>query len=396
MEIEIIDINTIKPYKNNAKLHPPEQIEQIKKSIVEFGNNDPIAIDEHNIIIEGHGRYLALKELGYKEAQCIRLNHLNDEQKRAYMLAHNKLTMNTDFDFEMLEEEINSIINFDMSDFGFDDININNDITAEIIEDEVPDPPKEAKAKYGDIYQLGNHRLMCGDATKKEDIEKLMDGKIADITFTSPPYNAGKTPTETKAGKTTKYNDNDDNKTPEQYLDFLNKYLHNTMIFSKYSFMNIQSISNNKTSLIDLLYSNKNIYADTIIWDKMSSQPSMAENVLNSEFEYIHIFSPKGNRVIGTKQFRGTLKNIIHFQKQTNNEYHNIHNATYPIEFASYFVQNFASESVLDPFGGTGTTLIACEQTNRKCYMIELEPLYVDVIIERYEKFTGYKAVKIN
>ncbi len=396
MEIEIIDINKIKPYEKNAKLHPPEQIEQIKKSIVEFGNNDPIAIDENNIIIEGHGRYLALKELGYKEAQCIRLNHLNDEQKRAYMLAHNKLTMNTDFDFEMLEEEINSIINFDMSDFGFDDININNDITAEIIEDEVPDPPKEAKAKYGDIYQLGNHRLMCGDATKKEDIEKLMDGKIADITFTSPPYNAGKTPTETKAGKTTKYNDNDDNKTPEQYLDFLNKYLHNTMIFSKYSFMNIQSISNNKTSLIDLLYSNKNIYADTIIWDKMSSQPSMAENVLNSEFEYIHVFSHKGNRVIGTKQFRGTLKNIIHFQKQTKNEYHNIHNATYPIEFASYFIQNFALESVLDPFGGTGTTLIACEQTNRKCYMAELEPLYVDVIIERYEKFTGNKAVKIN
>ena len=122
---------------------------------------------------------------------------------------------------------------------------------------------------------------------------------------------------------------------------------------------------------------------------------NMAENVLNSEFEYIHVFSSKENRAIGTKQFRGTLKNIIHFQKQTRNKYHDIHNATFPMELASYFVENFSTESVLDPFGGTGTTLIVCEKLNRKFYMMELEPKYVDVIIGMWEKLTGKTAVKI-
>ena len=120
MKIQKISIDKIKPYENNAKLHPPEQIEQIKKSIKNFGNNDPIAIDENNVIIEGHGRYKALKELGFKEIEVIRLSHLNEQQKKAYILAHNKLTMNTGFDFNMLSLELDSIDDFDMSDFGFE------------------------------------------------------------------------------------------------------------------------------------------------------------------------------------------------------------------------------------------------------------------------------------
>lgn len=132
MEIIKISINDLKPYENNAKLHPPEQIEQIKKSILEFGNNDPIAIDENNIIIEGHGRYEALKQLDYKEVECIKLSHLTEEQKRAYILVHNKLTMNTGFDIDILNEELEQIENIDMSDFDF---NIENEIEWDNIED---------------------------------------------------------------------------------------------------------------------------------------------------------------------------------------------------------------------------------------------------------------------
>lgn len=123
MIIEKININEIEPYENNAKLHPTEQIEQIKKSIQEFGNNDPIAIDENNVIIEGHGRFIALKELGYTEVEVIKLNHLTEEQKKAYMLVHNKLTMNSDFDIELLSEELGNIIDVDMSVYGFDSMN---------------------------------------------------------------------------------------------------------------------------------------------------------------------------------------------------------------------------------------------------------------------------------
>ena len=122
MKIEKVKIEDIIEYSNNAKMHPEEQIEQIKKSIIEFGMNDPLALDENNVIIEGHGRYKALKELGYEEVEVIRLNHLTEEQKKAYMLVHNKLTMNSGFDFELLGEELNNILDIDMSDFGFEEI----------------------------------------------------------------------------------------------------------------------------------------------------------------------------------------------------------------------------------------------------------------------------------
>ena len=176
LEIEYVGIDTIKPYKNNAKLHPKEQIEQIKKSIEQFGMDDPIGIwrDE---IVEGHGRLIACKELGYKEVPIIRLDHLTDEERKAYTLAHNKLTMNSDFDLDILNQELGNIQLIDMSDFGFDlDIDIEEPEVIEDnfdIENNIPDKPI---SQIGDIYQLGNHRLMCGDSTIAEDVEKLTGG----------------------------------------------------------------------------------------------------------------------------------------------------------------------------------------------------------------------------
>lgn len=188
MEIIKVKLDELIPYKNNAKIHTEEQIEQIKKSIQEFGNNDPIAIDENNIIIEGHGRLEALKQLGYKEAECIRLTHMTEEQKKAYILVHNKLTMNTGFDFEMLEKELGDILDIDMDAFGFDVEVPDDEETKEVIEDEPPEAPEEPEAKLGDIYQLGEHRLMCGDSTKAEDVDELMGDEMADLVFTDPPY----------------------------------------------------------------------------------------------------------------------------------------------------------------------------------------------------------------
>ena len=189
MEIIKINIKDLTPYKNNAKIHTKEQIEQIKKSINDFGMNDPIAVwGKENIIVEGHGRLEALKELGYEEIECIRLDHLTEEERKAYTLAHNKLTMNTDFDFEILNEELGSIVDIDMQDFGFE---YQDEEEKEIVEDEVPEPDEvnEPINQRGDIWKLGNHRLMCGDSTKEEDVEKLMNGEKADLVVTDPPYN---------------------------------------------------------------------------------------------------------------------------------------------------------------------------------------------------------------
>lgn len=255
----------------------------------------------------------------------------------------------------------------------------------------------EVRCKPGDIWQLGEHRLMCGDSIKLEDVKKLMGGgTIADIAFSSPPYNAGFGANLTKKNGRSKYtNGKDDDLTTDDYSSFLRSYIHNANEFSKYNFVNIQMLANNKIAMFDALTHNLSRLADVLIWDKTRSQPAAAENVLNSEFEFIFCFSEKANRAIGTIPFHGTLKNIVHIAPG-HNDFSDIHNAVFPVDLPAHFISNFAKDSVLDLFGGTGTTLIAAEQLGRKAYLMELDPHYCDVILARWEKLTGKIAMKIN
>ena len=415
LKIEYIDINTIKPYKNNAKEHPREQIEQIKKSIEQFGMDDPIGIWKDEIV-EGHGRLIACKELGYTEVPIIRLDHLSDEERKAYTLAHNKLTMNSDFDIDILNSELDNILNIDMSDFGFD-LDLEDEEEKEIIEDEVPEVPEEPKAKLGDIYQLGNHRLMCGDSTKEEDVAKLMNGELADLVVTDPPYNVA---IENSQGMTIK-NDNMGN---DEFLDFLikafnclNIYLKNGgafyVWFASREHINFEMALNNnglyvrqeliwnKNSLIlgrqdyqwkhePCLYGWKDgdshYFIDdrkqtTVIEDKKPDIKKMKKEELIKLLE--EIYSDK------------TSTTIINEDKPSIND---LHPTMKPIKLIARQVKNSSrkDEIVLDLFGGSGSTIITCEQLDRKCYTMEFDPKYVDVIIERWENFTGQKAVKLN
>ena len=398
--IIMLPVPEVRPYEKNPRKNA-EAVKYVKASIEKFGFKQPIIVDSNRVIIAGHTRLEAAKSLGMAEVPCIVADDLTEAQAKALRLADNKVAEFSEWDLDLLGGELGEladISDIDMGDFGFDlsefdNIGLNDEET-EVVEDEVPEEV-EPVCKNGDIWQLGEHRLLCGDSTSSDDVSKLMNGEIADIAFTSPPYNAGQTPTEVKMGKRTKYNGNEDDKDEYNYTEFLCKYLENTLNNSKYSFMNIQSLSNNKKSIIDLMYKFRNQFCDTIIWDKTGSQPAMANNVLNSEFEYIHIFGGNASRAIGTIPFRGTISNILHLAAQRKNEFSKIHNATFSVDFAAYFVKNFAKESVLDLFGGTGTTLIACEQLGRKCRMMELDPHYCDVIIARWEKLTGEKAVKV-
>jgi DNA modification methylase len=238
------------------------------------------------------------------------------------------------------------------------------------------------QVKTGDLWQIGGHRLICGDCTDKAVVERVMDGERADIAFTSPPYNVAENATLSphQAGGS-KYLADNDNKTDAEYLQFLTDYILHTLEYSEYSFVNIQSLANNKIVLIDLLSKLKDFYADTLIWDKMNAQPAMAKNVLNSQFEYVHAFSNKGTRSIGTKEFRGTISNVVQVHKKASEVKE--HNATFSIEFASFFVDSFSTTSVFDGFSGSGTTLVACENLSRRCRAIEISPAYVAVALER-------------
>tara|TARA_R110002050_G_scaffold60518_3_gene134194 strand:- start:318 stop:1418 length:1101 start_codon:yes stop_codon:yes gene_type:complete len=346
----------------------------------------PIVVAD-GIVVGGNMRLLAMKDLGFREVTAIDVTDWTQGQRDEFMIKDN-LNFG-DWDYDMLANEWEGT---DLADWGMDlwetEVEEMKGLTDE---DDIPEPFEEPTTKLGDVWILGEHRVMCGDSTKTEDVAKLMQGERVDIAFTSPPYNAGQTPTEVKMNKTSKYENDSDNKTQAQYLKLLQDFTSLSLQYAEYSFVNIQSLSGNKVALIEYLYSMKNVYADTLIWNKQTAQPAMANNVLNSQYEYIHCFSEKANRSIGTKVFRGTLSNVVDISRQSKNKVKN-HNATFPTEFAEHFVSNFTDNSVLDLFLGSGTTIIACEKTGRKCYGMELDPKYCDIIIKRWEEFTGKKA----
>lgn len=356
-------------------------------------------IDKDGNIIAGNGIIEAAGQAGLEKVKIVETNgdeivavkrtdlKLDSKKGREMALADNATaSVDLDWDDELISEEADKW-GFDASEWLGNDW---KDEPEEVVEDEAPevDESEPPKSELGKVYQLGSHRLMCGDSTDAGSVAILMNGERADIAFTSPPYNAGRTATETATGKTSKYENDDDNKSQEEYRLFLDKYLSICLDNAEFTFMNIQSLSNNKKALIGVLYDNMDCFADTIIWDKINAQPAMAHNVLNSRFEYIHCFSNTGTRAIGCVDFRGTLDNVIALPPQRNNDFAEVHNATFSLDFAEWFVKNFSQDSVLDSFGGTGSTLIVCEQLGRKCYMMELDPKYCDVIRKRYWKFT--------
>ena len=377
LKIEYVDINSIKPYKKNAKLHPQEQIEQIKKSIEQFGMDDPIGIWKDEIV-EGHGRLIACKELGYTEVPIIRLDHLTDEERKAYTLAHNKLTMNSDFDIDILNDELmNSFDTIDMSDFGFDlDFDIEEE--QEIVEDEVPDVPEEPKAKLGDIYQLGNHKLMCGDSTSIDDITKLINNNKIDLVLTDPPYGIDVVSDNGEVGA---------NFGIAKKGNYKKVIADNTTETAKASYHILNSLCNK------LIIWGGNYFIDFLepsdgwlIWDKRVDS-GIKNTFADGEMAYCNFHTP-------VRIYHQLWNGMIREGEKDKR----VHPTQKPIKMLSEILQDFSKEdnNILDVFGGSGSTLIACEQLNRKCYMMELDPHYVDVIIQRWENFTGEKAIKLN
>ena len=495
MEIIYKNIDELIPYINNSRTHSEEQINQIVASINEFGFTNPLLIDEKDNIIAGHGRLLASKKLKMEEVPCIVLSGLTEAQKKAYIIADNKMALNAGWDEELLKLELENLkeLDFDLELTGFnvdelDDILGNNEEETEIVEDEVPEVPEEPKAKLGDIYQLGNHRLMCGDSTKIEDVEKLMNGNKADMVFTDPPYGMKK--------------ENDgvanDNLNYDDLLEFNKKWIPLTFQFTKdngswYCWGIDEPLMDIYSNILKPMQKeNKITFRNLITWDKVNGQGQLSngfrmypiadekclfvmcgnqiygrdKSTWYGEFEKIRQYMKKEIEKLNisvsdvinitnssathwfsksqfafptedlylklqvyakgkafNKQYKelkeeyenikkewystrtyfdnthDNMNNVWHFSKTSGEERESAggHATPKPIALCSRAIKSSSRENeiVLDVFGGSGSTLIACEQNNRSAYLMELEPQWVDVIIKRWEEFTGKKAVLI-
>lgn len=382
MSIVYKEVKDLIPYANNPR-NNDEAVDAVAKSIEEFGFKVPCVVSSDGVLITGHTRLKACKKLGIEEVPCIVADDLTPEQVKAFRLADNKTSELAEWDMDKLNIELGEIPDIDMSSFGFDiEIDDIEEVT-EVKEDEAPEVRDgEPKAKYGDIYQLGNHRLMCGDSTKEEDVAKLMNDVKADMVFTDPPYGVSYTGgLQFKDGYVEKNNremiKNDDIDIYDKVFPILSKFCSGACYIW---------FADTKAKT---LYESAEKYGDIhslIIWVKNGGYGALNANY-KQKHEPCLYWTPKGNKT----NFCGatTETTIWEINKDGINEFHPTQK---PIKLCCKAINNHNGESVLDLFGGSGSTLIACEQLNRKCYMMELDPHYVDVIIERWENFTGQKA----
>lgn len=383
-EMQLVDIHKLIPYVNNARTHNVQQINKLRSSLREFGFINPVIIDRDFNVIAGHGRIMAAKEEGINEVPCVFVDYLTEAQKKAYILADNRMAMDAGWDEELLKVEIEALQaeDFDLSLTDFDESELSGFFdTADDAKDDDFDVDAELEkppvTKSGDLWLLGNHRLLCGDSTKAETYEMLMNGKKANLVVTDPPYNVNYQGT---AGKIK--NDNLENDKFYQFLFDAFTCMEKAMAddASIYVFHADTEGLNFRKAFADAGF----YLSGTCIWKKQSL-------VLGrSPYQWQHepcLFGWKKN---GKHQWYSDRKQttIWEFDKPKKN---GDHPTMKPVPLIAYPIKNSSMSNciVLDPFGGSGSTLIACEQTNRICHTIELDEKYCDVIIKRYIEQVG-------
>jgi len=377
------------PYVNNSRTHSDEQVAQIAASIKEFGWTNPILVDGSNGIIAGHGRLMAARKLGFKEVPTIELADLTDTQRKAYIIADNRLALNAGWDNEMLTIELNDLLadGFALEMLGFDPKELSALLEPELIEgltdeDAVPDVPDEPKTKIGDIYQLGNHRLMCGDSTSIDAVEKLVNNNKIHLCYTDPPYGINESGQRTGRGNLGDKNAKITAK-GANYIDFKD----DTIDYAIEAYNIVEGI----LQIPRQVWWGANYYCHSLpqsnnwfVWDKRTEDKYKNTN---SDAEMAWVKSQWSSIRVFRHLWMGLVKDSEKGQAR-------VHPTQKPVALAEWSFDYFKKvNTVLDLFGGSGSTLIACEKTNRTCYMMEFEPHYCDVIVKRWEDFTGKKAV---
>ena len=399
MKITIKKVESLIPYVKNSRTHSDAQVAQIAASIKEFGWTNPILVDGDNGIIAGHGRLLAARKLGHKDVPTIELKDLTETQKKAYIIADNRLALNAGWDNEMLTIELNDLLadGFVLEVLGFDPKELSALLEPEVIEgltdeDAVPDVPDEPKTKLGDIYQLGNHRLVCGDSTSIDAVDKLMGGQRADMVFTDPPYGmsygGGRAAGSTKKGALVKAHGMilGDDKTGNDLIALIRDALLSAKMVSKSGATFYVCFPWRTYSEFEAAMEECGLIASAcIVWDKKSIGLGNANYRPQHEF----IFYCKGGAWYGDK----AQSDVWSLSRGATGKY--VHPTQKPVELIELALKNSSKggDTVIDVFGGSGSTLIACEKLNRQAKLMELDPKYCDVIVKRWEDFTGKKAV---
>ena len=378
-EIKMLPVDEVRPYGKNPRKNE-NAVKYVKASIEKFGFKVPIVIDKNRVIVCGHTRLLAAKSLGMTEVPCIYADDLTDEQIKAFRLADNKVGEFAEWDMDLLVEELDAIADacdIDMGDFGFD--LSDEDEESEVVEDEVPEEV-EPVCQKGDIWQLGEHRLMCGDSTNAEIVAQLLDGIVPDMVFTDPPYGINLNGDNSKRGSSSSL--------MKGGLK-LKSFIDDSTIYACKAFDIVQDLGVKKQVWFGANYYCHHLPETNnwLIWDKRVEEKM---NNTNSDCELAWVLDGHSSCRIFRYLWNGLIKAGEKGERR-------VHPTQKPIALIDHCVKRYAPEAktILDLFGGSGSTLMAAEQLNRKCYMMELDPHYCDVIIARWEKLTGQKAVKL-
>ena len=420
MEVVYLSPDDLIPYSGNAKQHPPEQVERIANSIKAFGWQQPIVVDKDRTVIIGHGRLFAAKELLLDKVPVVFADNLTEDQVNALRLADNK-TNESAWDFGKLEEELAelSIAGFDMAQFGFSDPDDWTDAQTQVEEDSIPETPADPVAKRGDIWKLGDHLVMCGDSCRAEDIRDLMGAEKGRMLFTSPPYSDMR---EYEGGK---------DLSVSNLCQFIAKY----RPYTDYQCVNL-GIQRKNNDVFEYWNDYIRVARDSgykllswNVWDKgMSGNIGQAKAFFPLRHEWVFVFgtdfyeinltqekkpnsiNDKGRKTVrmpdGTTKFHTSgdtskaykqMESVFLCHPVLQADLRDMHPAGFPVGLPAEYIKAMSDpgDVIIEPFGGSGTTLIACHQLNRKCRAMELEPKYVDVIIKRWEDFTGMKAERI-
>jgi len=352
----------------------------------------PIVVNDDMIVLGGNMRLKACKEAGLSEVPVIKVDDLTEEQQREFIIKDN--VGFGEWDWDLLANEWDTDL---LEDWGLElDFNPEDDDNAGLTdEDDTPEVTENPVSKVGDIWLLGEHRVMCGDSTNGGDVALLMNGEKADICFTSPPYNAGSL--EIRGNKSTekKYNSFEDNQTSEDYFNFLYKNLVCMMEVSNEVFYNIGLVQNNKNTIFQIITEFGDKFKDIIYWKKNTVAPHIQKGIVNNLVEFIICFGDGKRKFLNPQFSQGSYWNVIEGSNASSNDYSDIHKATFPVYLPENIIDNFSNKNsiVIDCFLGSGTTLIAAEKKNRKCYGMELDEKYCDVIVKRWQEYTGKKAI---